>query len=79
MESKVLTIEECKEREIYLYSFDNGDYKYKDSEGYYHLIRNDIDLLKGKKVKYCWSYPNGDYKYQDSYGIWYYIKKEPKT
>jgi len=38
---------------------------YQDKKGYFHLIRDGIDLLKGKNAIHCWSYSNKDYKWQD--------------
>ena len=76
MDSKVLTKEECKEKGLSFFSYDNGDYKYNDPEGYYHLIRNDDDLLKGKNAKGCFSFDNGDYKYKDSEGYYHLIRND---
>ena len=72
--SKVLTRKQCSEMGLYCYSYLNGDYDYRDQEGYFHLIRNDDDLLKGKYAKGCWSYENGDYAYEDSEGYWHLIR-----
>ena len=76
MKSKVLTKEECKEKGFYYYSYPNGDYKYKDSEGYVHLIRDGVDLLKGKDAMSCHPYENGDYEYKDSEGYWHLIRDD---
>ncbi len=54
------TIEELKKLDIKHFIYDNGDYKYKTK--YWHLIINNIDLLKGKKAINCFCY-YGDYKY----------------
>ena len=45
-----------------VYSYNNGDYKYKDENEVYHLIRNGKEIAKGVRV---YSYNNGDYKYKD--------------
>ena len=38
---------------------------YQDEKGYYHLIRDGIDLLEGKHAIACRSYPNGDYGWEE--------------
>lgn len=49
------------------YSYPNGDYSYADKYGYYCLIRDGKDLLKGKTATDCWSYDNGDYEYTEEF------------
>lgn len=44
------------------YDYGNGRWKYQDSEGIYHLIRDGKEIAKGKFVHF---YDNGDYRYED--------------
>ena len=45
---------------------------YQDEKGYFHLVRDGIDLLEGKKAINCVSYDNGDYAWKDKKGEWHY-------
>ena len=45
--------------------YDNGDWKYKDEQGFYHLFRNGKELTKDVKAKWAYSYDNGDWSYGD--------------
>ena len=49
--------------------FDNGDWKYEDQQGFYHLIRNGVELTKGLKVKQVYSYDNGTWIFRDEQGF----------
>ena len=49
--------------------FDTADWKYKDEQGFEHLIRNGIELTKGIKAKYIYSFRNYDWCYVDEQGF----------
>ena len=68
LEDKPLTLEEAKEKGYFVYSYDNGDYKYEDENGIQYLIRDGKEICKGS---YVYSFDNGDYKYADENGIHY--------
>jgi hypothetical protein len=68
----VLTREEAQKLSTY-YSYSNGDYGYKTEGEYYHLIRNGVDLLEGKRAIWCFSYENGDYWYKTEDGCDYLL------
>jgi len=48
-------IRACKEivKGIYIWSYDNGDYKYRDLNDIEHLIHNGKEIVKGT---YIWNY-----------------------
>jgi len=56
---------------LYFHSYSNGDYEWEDKNGYRHLTRTGIDLLKDKNAINCWSFPNGDYSWKDKKRYFY--------
>jgi len=71
----LLTLEEAREKAIYCYSYDNGDYWYKlKGDRFWHLIRNGVDVLEGKDAINCYSYTNGDYEYETENGVYHLIR-----
>ena len=48
------------------YIYKNGDWKYKDIKGFWHLYRNGVELTKGIKAKWAYSYDNGYWSYGDT-------------
>jgi len=71
---KILTLEEAKKKGLRYYSYHNGDYEYQTKDGIWHLIRDGVDLLKGKRAVDCLSYENDDYDYQTKDGIYHLIR-----
>jgi len=59
---------------LYFHSYSNGDYEWEDKNGYRHLTRTGIDLLKDKNAINCWSFPNGDYSWQEQNGNLHLIR-----
>ena len=57
---KPLTKQQAEEKGYFVYSFNNGDYKYK-IDNTEHIIRNGKEIAKGDRV---YSYSNGDYEYK---------------
>jgi len=37
--TKILTLEEAREKAIYCYSYDNGDYSYQTENGVMHEVK----------------------------------------
>ena len=65
-----------KPREEADFPYINGDYSYRTEDGRWHLIRDGVDLLKGKKATECFSYPNGYYEYKTEDGKRICVKGE---
>lgn len=72
--SKILTLEEAKDKGPLHYEYNNRDYEYKTEDGYVHLIRDGKDLLDGKKAIDCDSFVNRDYQYQTEDGYYHFIR-----
>ena len=72
---EITTIEQAREKGFHFWPFKNGDFKYKDGQGWEHLIRDGEELTKGIKAKYIWSFDNGDFLYQNSDGDTFLIRK----
>ncbi|NKQ37903.1 MAG: hypothetical protein HF967_00200 [Methanosarcinales archaeon] len=60
-ELKVLTKTEAEEKGYEFFEFENGDYKYIDSEKIEYLIRKEKVIAVGKDI---FSYPNNWYQYR---------------
>ena len=56
------------------YIYPNGDYKYEAEDGYYHLIRDGVDLLEDKNAIFCCSYTDGGYEYKTEDGEGIYVE-----
>jgi len=54
------TYEKAEKNADLVYSYPNGDYRWK-KDGVYHLMRDGKEIASGDWV---WSYPNGDYGYK---------------
>ena len=66
---EITTIEQAEAKGYHVYSYNNRDWEYTDSEGYKHFMRDGIELTKGIKAKWIeyWA-RNGDWAYTDSKG-----------
>jgi len=71
--AKVLTWDEAKKEAVRCSLYVSGAYEYKTADGFWHIIINGVDVLKGKKAVGCHPYPCGAYKYQLNDGYWHLI------
>lgn len=53
---------------------DNNNIVYKDENGYYHLFRNNTEIIQGVKAISVHSYTNGGWEYEDEYGYFHLFK-----
>jgi hypothetical protein len=60
-----ITKEWVQDQGFEIYVFYNGDWRWEDKDGYWHFIKDGVDLLEGKKAIYYWPYDNGDLKWTD--------------
>ena len=70
--TEILTKQQAEKNATGCFSYNNGDYEY-EVDGFFHLIRNGVDLLEGKNAIWCYSYDNGNYEYEAD-GFRYSIK-----
>jgi hypothetical protein len=59
---------------VYVYSYKNGDWEWEDEEGNEHLVRDGVELTKGKNAKGVISYDSGDWKWKDEEGYWHLVR-----
>lgn len=64
MTNKILSSKEAREKTGFFWKFHNGDYAYKLEGGYWSLIRDGEDLLKGLKAVDYSSCDMGNYEYK---------------
>ena len=76
--SKITTIEQATELWLETFCYNNGDLEYKDKQGFWHLIRNGVELTKGLKAIDIYSYSNGDWQYWDKKGFYKFDKNNNK-
>jgi hypothetical protein len=65
--TKKITKKWVREQGFEMFEYLNRDreWEWEDKDGYWHLMRDDIDLLEGKKAIECYSYDNGDCGWAD--------------
>jgi hypothetical protein len=66
---KVLTLEEAKLKTPFRSYL--GVYEYKNKNGYYSLVDDGIDVLRGKKAVDCLYYGEGVYGWMNKSGYWH--------
>ena len=71
---KILTLEEARLLpSFYLYTKGVFAYKDEDGYGYWHLIKDGIDLLAGLQATYCYWYAKGVFKHRDEHYYMHHI------
>ena len=66
-----MTVHKMKSNYLYYW---HGDFAYEGEDGFYHLIRNGVDLLHNKQAMWCEAYENGDYAYELDNGFRHLIR-----
>ena len=69
----VLTKAQAKKLDSYRVCDNEKDYQYRLDDGFCRLIRNGIDILKGKNAISCHSYRCGSYSYQGVDRFWHFM------
>lgn len=69
----VLTKKQAKKLTSYRVCKNEKDYQYRLDDGFCRLIRNGVDILKGKNAISCHSYRCGSYSYQSVDRFWHFM------
>ncbi|MCT4665637.1 MAG: hypothetical protein N4A45_10425 [Flavobacteriales bacterium] len=65
-----MTLQEAKEKGLYIHTYDLNRFKYRDENDVEHLIHNGKEVAKGL---YVYSYDENRWEYRDEKGIWHEV------
>jgi hypothetical protein len=76
---KILTLEQAKLKPNFK-SYPDGVYSWKNGWGYYALVKNGVDVLRGKKAIHCgYNSAGGFYRWVDKQFEWHKERFETRT